>query len=468
VARHPFAAVNLISDPIHGYVELTKRLAPDEAAAAGLPDEDVAEGDLLDTAWLQRLRRISQLQSARWVFPTAEHSRFTHGLGVMHEAGAWGRALYPSLRSALATGLADSDGGPIPSEGLVVETLRVAGLLHDVGHGPFAHFFDERVLAAFPAPADARRREDKTLTHEDLGQLIIERELGPMISGLRRAPGSVPERDAFGDREAIDPRWVSFLISKPALVDPSMPRWVRLLQPLLSGVFTVDNLDYVRRDAFFTGVRVGVDGERLRRYSFISERGLTLFEPGIAALAGFLEARLLLHQAVYFHRTVRAIDLDLGDVFEPSIHALFGADSPAERLAGYADLDEYALLHQAARWARGEDVLRDGDRAVPGDGRVAPSIADGWRGILLRRPGWRPEAEFRGNYEPGAFPRSEVAALGKAVPGSVAIDLAEVDARPAGADRLAIEARDGRPIALAEALARIPAFALIARRYRKG
>ena len=99
--RHPFAAVNLISDPIHGYVELTKRLTRDESGATGLPDEDIAEEDLLDTAWLQRLRRISQLQSARWVFPTAEHSRFTHGLGVMHEAGLWARSLYPSLRGEL-------------------------------------------------------------------------------------------------------------------------------------------------------------------------------------------------------------------------------------------------------------------------------------------------------------------------------------------------------------------------------
>ena len=186
VARHPFAAVNLISDPIHGYVELTKRLSRAESAAAGLPDEDAAEGDLLDTAWLQRLRRISQLQSARWVFPTAEHSRFTHGLGVMHEAGLWARALWPSLRSVLPGA---ADGEPLPSEGLVVETLRIAGLLHDVGHGPFAHFFDDRVLAAFPAPTDARRGGGKRLSHEDLSQLIIERELGSMIRSLRRAPG---------------------------------------------------------------------------------------------------------------------------------------------------------------------------------------------------------------------------------------------------------------------------------------
>src|SRR5947208_15848754 len=127
MGRHAFTAVNLISDPIHGYIELSKRLSRDEARLAGLPLEEAAEEDLLDAAWLQRLRRISQLQSARWVFPTAEHSRFTHGLGVMHEAGLWGRALYPSLAT---TGRSPS-GEPVPSEGLVVETLRIAGLLHD-------------------------------------------------------------------------------------------------------------------------------------------------------------------------------------------------------------------------------------------------------------------------------------------------------------------------------------------------
>ena len=461
--RHPFAAVNLISDPIHGYIELTKRLTASESSAADLPAEDVAEEDLLDTAWLQRLRRISQLQSARWVFPTAEHSRFTHGLGVMHEAGLWARALLPSLRTVLP---ALAPGEPLPSEGLVVETLRVAGLLHDVGHGPFAHFFDDRVLAAFPAPDDARRA-GKRLSHEDLSQLIIERELGSLIRALRRAPGATPERDAFDSDETIDPRWVSFLISKPPLTDASMPAWVRLLQPLLSGVFTVDNLDYVRRDAFFTGVRVGIDVERLRRYAFISERGLTLYEPGIAALEGFLGGRLLLHQSVYFHRTVRAIDLDLGEVFQPAIEALFGDDSPADRLADYVDLDEYALLHQAARWARGEDVLSGGVRGGPGKGRVAKAVADGWRGILLRRPGWRAEAEIRATYEPGFEPSEDIAGLGSDEPGRVAIDLAIVDARPGDDRRLAVEGRDGSEIPLAGALGRVPAYALIGRRYRR-
>ena len=469
--RHPFAAVNLISDPIHGYIELTKRLTASESSAAGLPAEDFAEEDLLDTAWLQRLRRISQLQSARWVFPTAEHSRFTHGLGVMHEAGLWARSLYPSLRSSL---IASGEASP-PSEGLVTETMRMAGLLHDVGHGPFAHFFDDHVLSAFDAPEDPRRpdgKRSKRLTHEDLSGAIIG-ELGSMLRGLRRAPGAVAERDALSDDEAIDPAWVAFLIAKPALNDPSMPQWVRWLAPLLSGVFTVDNLDYVRRDAYLTGVTAGpVDVERLRRYTFIGSDGLTLFEPGLGALEMFLSSRRFMYQQVYFHRTVRAIDLDLSEVFGPSIRAIFGDGSPADRLAAYADLDEYALLHQAARWARGLDVVAD-DAAgpEPGDGRVSAQLAEAWRAILLRQPTWRAEAEVRAEYEDGEPPSDVVAALGEAEPGRVAIDLAVVDARPADAtatDRLlALEGRDGRTMSLSAALASIPAYWLVGRRYRK-
>src|ERR1035437_3400384 len=389
-------AVNLVSDPIRGYIELTKRLTPERARRLGLEAEAAAEGDLLDSAWLQRMRRISQLQSARWVFPTAEHSRFTHGLGVMNEAGLWARHLFPSLLAALTE--AESGVRP-PSEGQVVETLRLAGLLHDVGHGPFAHFFDEHVLCHFPAPIDPRRPGQKGLSHEDLSQLIIERELGELIRSIRRAPGLAAERDALRPDETIDPRWVSFLISKPAISDPEMPRWLRWLQPLLSGVFPVDNLDYVRRDAYLIGVSTGPgDVERLSRSSCGGVRGLSIYEPGLGALEMFLTARLFMYQQIYYHRSVRVIDLDLAEVFRPSILAIFGDRSPADDLGHYADLDEYALLHQAALWARGEALS---ERPEPGDGTVTAEVGRAWSAILLRRPRWRIDAELRRDYEAG-------------------------------------------------------------------
>jgi HD superfamily phosphohydrolase len=467
---HPLMwGVNLISDPIHGYIELTKRLSAEHAGRLGLAEERGAEGDLVDSAWLQRLRRISQLQSARWVFPTAEHSRFTHSLGVMHEAGLWARHLYPSLVASLA-GL--EPGATPPSEGLVVETLRLAGLLHDVGHGPFSHFFDEHVLCHFPAPADPRRR-GKTLTHEDLSQLIIEEELGESIRAIRRAPGVVPARDALRADEAVEPRWLSYLISKPALSDPSMPRWLRWLQPLLSGVFTVDNLDYVRRDAYLIGVAAGpLDVERLRRYSYIGERGLCLYDSALGALEMFLTARMFMYQQIYFHRSVRAIDLDLAEVFRPSILAIFGDCSPADDLGHYVDLDEYALLHQAARWGRGESLS---DRPVPGDGTVTPEVGRVWRYVLLRQPRWHPEREIRREYDVDArvAVRDAVSAeLGPEEPDRAAVDLAEIDARPYGATgadaHLAIVRRDGEPSTpLSQLLLRLPDYALVARRYSR-
>src|SRR5947209_6601961 len=112
-----FREVNLIADPLYGYIEITK----------GQTGE-ASERTLLDTAWLQRLRRIHQLQAAWWIFPSAEHSRFVHLLGAMHLSSLFARRLAPSLQDAF------SDA---PSAALVEETLRLAGLLHDVGHGPF-------------------------------------------------------------------------------------------------------------------------------------------------------------------------------------------------------------------------------------------------------------------------------------------------------------------------------------------
>jgi hypothetical protein len=91
--------------------------------------------------------------------------------------------------------------------------------------------------------------------------------------------------------------------------------------------------------------------------------------------------------------------------------------------------------------------------------------------VLLRRPRWRSEAEIRAEFEAGARPDAEIAELGSPEPGRVAIDLAIVDARPADASAtdslLAVQARDGSALSLARSLSRLPAYAMIARRYRR-
>lgn len=341
-AADTYQGRGLIADPIHRYILYTR--------PGGIPGE-ATEQDLIDTSWVQRLRRIPQLQSARWVFPSAEHSRFQHSLGAMHVAGRLAQQLHPSLRAIFPDG---------PSLPLLEETLRIAGLLHDVGHGPFGHFFDDNFLA------------DYELTHELVGQRIIREELGDTIRSLRRSPSG-----AFDAGESIDPEWVCYIMGK-AYTHPldSHPRWLPFLKPLLSGVYTADNMDYVLRDAYMCGVAVGpIDVDRIVYYSFFSEHGLTLDRGGLQAFIMFLNARFYMYTNVYYHRTTRGIDLHLKEIFRDTMRIAFQADLRKE-LHPYLHLTEWTLLEEVGRWHDAEDAER---RALGAE----------WRQILDRRLRWR-------------------------------------------------------------------------------
>ena len=307
----------LIADPIYHYMVMTDRISGEET-----------ERNVIDTPWVQRLRRIFQLQSARWVFPTAEHTRFQHSLGTMHLAGTFSEQLYPSLYKVFKADL--------PSFPYVDELLRLAGLLHDTGHGPFCHFFDEHYLSRF------------NTNHEEIGQQIIRGEMSTLLKRIRRSP-----HGRFKKGEVLDPEQIAFLIKKPQKKEKQKhPGWLNFLRQLFRGIFTFDNIDYVLRDAYMTGVSIGpVDWRRLLYYTSFRREGLILDKRGLDALAMFLNARLYLYSNVYYHRTTRSIDLQLQEIFKETMEILCPFH-PLKEIDRYLQLTDWFVMERVSEWKK--------------------------------------------------------------------------------------------------------------------
>lgn len=339
---------SLISDPLHGYIPFV----------AGRAGSAPAEQTLIDHPWLQRLRRIHQLQGAWWVYPSAEHTRFQHVLGAMHLGGRAVAHLYPSLVEACRP-------ETVPSQAYVESLVRLTALLHDVGHGPFGHFFDDNFLRQYG------------LTHEDLGQRIIETELGDIIRGIRGNP-----RGELAPQEILQPEQIAYLIKRPsdtAAAHPT-PRWLQLLRALFSGVYTVDNMDFVLRDSFMSGHSPrAFDLDRLLHYSFFTPQGLTLHAKGLATLENFLEVRVKLFQTLYFHRTVRAIDLTMQDMFGQTMALVFPGN-PLEDLPRYRRLTEWTLLGEVEKWSEDADPEKR-------------RLGEAWAALLRRQVHWKMACE---------------------------------------------------------------------------
>lgn len=363
----PFEHESLVNDPLHGYIPF---ISP-----RGLSEGEVAEQQIIDHPWVQRLRQIHQLQTAWWVFPSAEHTRFQHVVGAMHLASRAAAQLYPSLQEVCPD---------VPSRPYVETLLRMAALLHDVGHGPFGHFFDAHYLA------------DYGLTHETLGAEIIRRELAPLLARIRRNP-----RGQLEDHESLDPEQVALLIVRPKAADGEAPRWLRMLRALFSGLYTVDNMDFVLRDAYMSGYSTrAFDLQRLLHYSFFSDRGLTIHERGLSALVAFISVRADLFRAIYFHRTVRAIDLALQEVFAESKRFLFPGN-PLEHLDEYLDLTEWSLLARVAAWPRSAEP-------------ALSALGERWRRFLRREVRWKMNVERTVFFQPGQAETSSVFASERA------------------------------------------------------
>ncbi|HVB12822.1 MAG TPA: HD domain-containing protein [Nitrososphaerales archaeon] len=277
-----------IRDPIHGYIYANE-----------------VERKIIDTNTFQRLRRIRQLAGCHLVYPGGQHSRFEHVIGCMYLAGRVGDVL-----STKGIGFGDEE----------TERLRVAALLHDVGHGPFSHMFEE-VMA------------DKTeFTHEDMTQRIIrETEIGDIL-----------EKYGFSKRR----------ISELAIGKSSQEK--RYMNDVIGGGLSVDIMDYLLRDSYFTGVEYGrVDVHRIINSFEIVKDKLAISKAALFAFEALMIARYEMFRAVYFHRTVRAAELMIIKSMVLSDKVLHLSDLS---LGNYLAMTDEVTLNRIATLDAGSDA----------------------------------------------------------------------------------------------------------------
>jgi HD superfamily phosphohydrolase len=274
-----------IKDPVYGYVYVTE-----------------AEKEIIDSYPVQRLHRLRQLAGAEFVYPGANHTRFEHSIGVMYLAGCL------SENPNLSQHLSEDEG----------QTIRIAALLHDVGHGPFSHVF-EHLLVKF-----------LNKNHEDMTTWIIQKsELSDIINGL-----------------GYDPN----VIGKLAVGSLHKPGKAFIDQIIQSSV-DVDKLDFVVRDTYHTGAEYGyVDVFRLIHMLDVLDENLAVDLGALSALESFMLARLESFKSIYFHRVGRAAQIMIATAMEQAKDELGLVDfqSPEEYLA-FNDYTVWAMLKKCEK-----------------------------------------------------------------------------------------------------------------------
>ncbi len=230
-----------IVDPIHDFIRVYE-----------------TELKIIDSPIFQRLRRIRQLSGAHLTYPGAQHSRFEHSLGVMHIAGQAANAL--------------SEKGFLSAD--QTRDIRLAALLHDVGHGPFSHLFEEVLQAK------------KKISHEEIGKkIILHSEIGDILS-----------------KSGINKKF----ITKLAFGDPKY----RFVNEIISGSLSADMMDYLQRDGYFTGAEhAKIDHQRIIHSLTVYKSKLALDRSALYSFESMILSRYQMFKAVYFHKTVRSAEV---------------------------------------------------------------------------------------------------------------------------------------------------------------
>ncbi len=283
-----------IKDPVHGYVYITR-----------------SEKDIIDSYPFQRLRRLRQLAGSEYVYPGANHTRFEHSVGVMYLAGK-------VVQNPNVSRFMDEEEA---------EMVRVAGLLHDVGHGPFSHVFEQLL-----------DRQGKT--HEDLTLWIVQK------SELK----DILESNGFSSRN----------IGKLAVGRLHKKRKAFLDQIISSGI-DVDKQDFIVRDTHHTGAEYGfIDIFRLIHALDVLDGNLAVELGALSALESLIIARIESFKSIYFHRVGRAAQIMLAMAMERANEelGLTSFRSPEEYLA----MDDYTVWTMLRNCRQSAQIIMDLER----------------------------------------------------------------------------------------------------------
>ena len=284
-----------IKDPVHGYVYVTE-----------------AEKQLIDSYPFQRLRRLRQLAGSEYVYSGANHTRFEHSVGVMYLAGKL------EENQNLSHLLSEEE----------FQLVRMASLLHDVGHGPFSHVF-EHLLVKFL---------DKT--HEDMTRWIIqESELKDIINAVGYSADDVGKL-AVGE------------LRRPGKA---------FLDQIIQSAVDIDKLDFVVRDTYHTGAEYGyVDVFRLIHMLDVLGENLAVDVGALSALESFVLARLESFRSIYFHRVGRAAQIMLAAAMEEAKDelGLIDFDSPEEYMA----LTDYTVWDKLRECKKSKAIMENLER----------------------------------------------------------------------------------------------------------
>ena len=277
---------------------------------------------LIDTAEFQRLRRIKQLGLALFAYQAAEHSRFTHSLGALH----------------LATRTLDKLGSKYEISVEARTAVRVAALLHDIGHGAFSHVIE--TILDF-------HHENFTIE----AVLSDETEVGQVLHD-------------FSPQLAEDVAGIIRGDFRPTA-----------LAQLVSSQLDVDRMDYLLRDSLMTGAKYGIyDVEWIIKSLEIDEENDRLYVSarGIFAVEDYLQARYYMFRQVYFHRTLRSAESVLRsllrralELFQKGKPVWFAAHTPFEKilkgerlsLREHLELDDADVMFHIKQWQKSEDKI---------------------------------------------------------------------------------------------------------------